>query len=112
MQYRGNNDLIVPVFVQIFLGQLLKRADGRDVLHDVAALPVADGDVAHALFGGKQRFDDGSRVRNARRHQRAGQRSVRLPIDGDPHFLVQARQTVNILPGAEDCRKYRRPHSW
>ena len=98
VQHRRDNYVVIAVLCKIFLRQLLKCANCGDVLDQVAALAVADRDVFHALLRRKQRLDDGDRVGNAGRHERAGQRPIRLTVDGNAHFLIQAGQPVDILP--------------
>ena len=98
VQHGGDHHVAVTVLGQVFLGQLLQGADGGHVLHQVAALAVAHGDVLHALLGGQQRLDDGGGVGDAGGNQRAGERAVGLAVDGHAHLLIQAGQAVDVLP--------------
>ena len=98
MEDGGDDHVLVAVLLEVFVRELLEHADRRDVLHEVAALTVADGDVLHALLGGEQRLDDRDRVRDAGGHERAGQRTVRLAVDGNARFLIDAGETVHVLP--------------
>ena len=98
VEHRGDADVPVAALFEVLVGELLQHADRRHVLHEVAALAVADGDVFHALFGGEKRLDDRDRVRDARRNERAGQRTVRLTVDGNAGFLIDAGETVDVLP--------------
>ena len=86
---------------EVFVRKLFQRADGRNVLHKVAALAVADGDVLYALLRREQRFDDGDRMGNAGGHEGAGERAVGLAVDGNARFFIEAGQTVHILPVAD-----------
>ena len=73
-------------------------SDGRHVLDQVAALAVAHGDVLHALLRRQQGLDDGRGVGDAGGHQGAGEGAVGLPVDGYAHLLIEARETVHVLP--------------
>ena len=101
MEHGGHGDVAVAALGEIFVGQLLEGADGGDVLNEVAALAVADGDVLDALLGGEQRLDDGDGVGDAGRDEGAGQRAVGLTVDRDAGLLIDAGQTVDILPVAD-----------
>ena len=98
MEHGGHAHVPVSALFEVLVGELLQHADRRHVLHEIAALAVADGDVLHALLGGKQRFDDRDRVRDAGGHERAGQRTVRLAVDRNARFLIDAGQPVDVLP--------------
>ena len=58
VQHGGDDHVRVAVLRQILVRQLFQRADGGDVLFQIAALPVAHGDVLHALLRRQQRFDN------------------------------------------------------
>ena len=98
VQHRRDKHVVIAVLRQIFFRQFLKRADCGDILNQIAALTVSDCDVLHALLRRKQRLNDGGRMGNAGRHKRAGQRSIRLAVDGNAHLFIQPGQPVNILP--------------
>ena len=98
MEHGCHADIFITVLFEVLVGELLEHADRRHVLHEVSALTVADGDVLHALLGGKKRLDDRDRVRDAGGYERAGQGTVRLAVDGNARFLIDAGQTVDVLP--------------
>ena len=104
MQHGGHFYIVIAVFMQVFIGQLLQRLDGCDILHKVAALAIAYGDVLHALLGGEQRLNHSCGVGDARRHEGAGERTVGLAIDRNAHLLIQAGQPVHVLPVADGAR--------
>ena len=93
--------VIVAVLVQVFVGQLFQCADSSYVLAEIAALTVADSDVLNTLLSRQQCLDDRGSVGDTGRNQCAGQRTVRLTVNGNTHFLVQTGQTVNVLPVAD-----------
>jgi hypothetical protein len=58
MENGGYNDVLIAIFLKILVGELIEHADSRNVLNEVAALTVADGDIANALLSGKKRLND------------------------------------------------------
>ena len=98
VQNGGDHHVIIAVLLQVLLRELLQRLNGGYVLNEVAALSVAHGDVLDALFGGQKGLDDGHGVGDAGGHQGAGEGTVGLPVDGHAVFLIEAGETVHILP--------------
>ena len=98
MEDGGQLEVVVAGVAEIMLGQRLQAPHGRHVLDEVSRLAVAERDRADALLQGQQALDDGHGVADARGHERAGQRSEGLAVDGHAVFLVQAREAIDVLP--------------
>ena len=64
--------IVVTEFVQIFLGLGLQGFDCGDILDNVTAHTVTDGNVFDALLCRKQRFDNSDCIGNRRRNERSG----------------------------------------
>ena len=54
MEDCGNYNVLVTVILEILVGEFFKNADSRNILNEVAALAVTDGDVLYALFCGEE----------------------------------------------------------
>ena len=83
------------------MAQLAQRTDGGDVLHDVASLPIAEGDALATLFQRQQAFDDRHAMRDKGRHQRPGERAEGFAVDAHAMLFVAPDQAVAILPVAQ-----------
>ena len=56
MEYGRYVYILIAVFFEIFVRELFERVEGCNILNEVAALPVADGDIFDTLFGSEERF--------------------------------------------------------
>ena len=45
MEYGRYVYILIAVFFEIFVRELFERVEGCNILNEVAALPVADGDI-------------------------------------------------------------------
>ena len=54
VQYGGDGDIGIAIAGQILISQLFQAADSGDVLHQVAALAIAHGDVLDALLSARK----------------------------------------------------------
>ena len=101
MENRGYDNIIIAVFMHVFVCQLFKGADRRNILNKVAALAVADGDIANSLLCCKQSLNNRNRMGYAGRNKSSRKRTVGFTVDGNTRFFVDARKPVNILPIAD-----------
>lgn len=74
MENRGYDNIIIAVFMHVFVCQLFKGADRRNILNKVAALAVADGDIANSLLCCKQSLNNRNRMDT--------QGGTRVPVSG------------------------------
>ena len=98
MENGGYDDVVIAVPVHILVGKLLERTDSGNILDEIAALAVTDGDITNALLRSEERFDNGDRMGDAGGNKGSGERAVGFTVDGNACFLVKTGEPVNILP--------------
>ena len=98
MEDGRNTYIIVAVLLEIAVGQLFERTDSCDILDDITALPVADGDILDTLLSCEESLDDGHRIGDTGRNERTSQRAKGLAVNAHASLLVHADEAVRVLP--------------
>ena len=90
--------IIVAVLLEIAIGQLTERANSCDILDDITALTIADGDILDPLLSSEERLDDGHSVGDTGRNERTSQRAKWLAVDAHASLLIHTYEAVRVLP--------------